>query len=259
MSWNIPSLVLNYTSGAAVAANRIVKLASDTTVIQGAAAADALIGVTNELAATASGQSLDIVMGGVAEIEAGGSITRGALITSDTVGRAVTATEDNRVIGVALKSASTSDIIPVLLGLSGQVTDSATFVQTGTITTAQLLALYTTEQVVIAAPGTNKAIIVIGATFMVDFASVAYEGVAAGENMELRYTGKSGALIMTIETDPFLTAAADAVVYQTPTSTALIIPVANAAIALCLAAGNIATGDSPLKYKIEYKVIDMVL
>jgi hypothetical protein len=225
MSWNIPSLVLNYTSGAAVAANRIVKLASDTTVTQGAAAADALIGVTNELAATASGQSLDIVMGGVAEIEAGGSITRGALITSDTVGRAVTATEDNRVIGVALKSASTSDIIPVLLGLSGQVTDSATFVQTGTITTAQLLALYTTEQVVIAAPGTNK----------------------------------SGALIMTIETDPFLTAAADAVVYQTPTSTALIIPVANAAIALCLAAGNIATGDSPLKYKIEYKVIDMVL
>ena len=173
MSWSIPNLVLNYTSGAAVAANRIVKLASDTTVIQGAASSDALIGVTNELAALASGVSLDIVMGGVAEVEAGGSITRGALITSDTVGRAVTATEDNRVIGVALKSASTSDIIPVLLGLSGQVTDSATFTATGTITTAQLLALYTTEQVVIAAPGTNKAIIVIGATFMLDFATVA--------------------------------------------------------------------------------------
>jgi hypothetical protein len=259
MSWNIPSLVLNYTSGAAVGANRIVKLASDTTVIQGATTSDGLIGVNNELAATASGQSLDIVMGGVAEVEAGGSITRGDLISSDTIGRAVTATEDNRIIGVALKSASTSDIIPVLLGLSGQVSDSATFVQTGTITTAQLLALYTTEQTVIAAPGTNKAIIVVGVTLMLDFATVAYDGVAAGENLEMRYTGKSGALIMTIETDPFLTSGADAVVYQTPTSTALIVPVANAAIVLCLASGNIATGDSPLKFKIEYKIIDTVL
>jgi hypothetical protein len=259
MSWNIPSLVLNYTSGAAVGANRIVKMASDTTVVQGAATSDSLIGVNNELAATASGQSLDIVMGGVAEVESGGSVTRGALVSSDTIGRAVTATEDNRVIGVALKSASTGDIIPVLLGLSGQVTDSATFVQTGTITTAQLLALYTTEQPVIAAPGANKAIIVIGVTLMLDFATTAYDGVAAGENLEIRYTGKSGALIMTIETDPFLTSAADAIIYCAPTTAAAIVPVANAPIVIDLASGNIATGDSPLKYKIEYKVIDTVL
>jgi hypothetical protein len=252
MSWNIPSLVLNYTSGAAVAANRIVKMASDTTVIQGAAAADSLIGVNTEL-------SLDIAMGGVAEIEAGGSITRGALVTSDTVGRAVTASEDNRVIGVALKSASTSGIIPVLLGLSGQVTDSATFVQTGTITTTQLLALYTTEQTVIAAPGENKAIIIVGITLMLDFATVAYDGVASGENIEVRYTGKSGALVCTVETDPFITSAADAIVYIEPTTAALIVPVANAPIVFFMAAGNIATGDSPLKYKIEYKIIDTVL
>jgi hypothetical protein len=259
MSWSIPDITVNYTSGAAVAANRIVKLASDTTVIQGAAAADALIGVNNELSATASGVSLDIVMGGIAEVEAGGSITRGALITSDTIGRAVTASEDNRVIGVALKSASTGDIIPVLLGPSGQVTDSASSVAAGTITTGQLLALYTTEQVIVAAPGANKAIVVIGITLMLDFATVAYDGVAAGENIEIRYTGKSGALIMTIETDPFLTSAADAIIYCAPTTAAAIVPVANAPVVIDLASGNIATGDSPIKYKVEYKIIDTVL
>jgi hypothetical protein len=250
MSWNIPSLVLNYTSGAAVAANRIVKMASDTTVIQGAASSDSLIGVNTELASTASGQSLDIQMGGIAEIEAGGSITRGALVTSDTVGRAVTASEDNRVIGVALKSASTSDIIPVLLGLSGQVTDSATFVTTGTLTTAEVLALYTTPITVVAAPGANKAVIIVGITLMLDFATTAYDGVAAGEDLEFRYTNGS---------DPFLTSSADAIRYVEPTTAAALIPVANAVIVARLASGNVATGDSPLKYKIEYKIIDTVL
>ena len=130
---------------------------------------------------------------------------------------------------------------------------------TVTITTGQLLALHATPKELVAAPGANKAIVLVGATLMLDFNSVAYDGVAAGEDLEIRYTNGAGQLVATIETDPFLTSAADAVRYVYPASTAAITPVANAALVMNLASAEIATGNSPLKVKVEYKIIDMVL
>jgi hypothetical protein len=101
----------NYLAAAAIAAFRIVKHGSnDGEVIQGAAATDALMGV-NDSVAPEAGERVDIVKSGMADVEYGGNVTRGAPLTSDSVGRAVTATvAGNRIIGFAEVSGVSGDI-----------------------------------------------------------------------------------------------------------------------------------------------------
>lgn len=112
-------LTKSYTAEGAISANRIVKPgANDWGVLQGAAATDALIGITTEIDA-ASGERVDVVHEGIADLKLGGTVARGALLTSDASGRGVTAAPaagtNNRVICAALISGVLDDIIPVLV------------------------------------------------------------------------------------------------------------------------------------------------
>ena len=111
-----PVLTKTYLAGAAINPFRIVKFgADDDHVIQGAAAADDLIGVVDRpRGATAAEDRVDVIHVGIADIEYGGTITRGALITSDSVGRAVAASPgagvNHAVIGRARKSGVLGDV-----------------------------------------------------------------------------------------------------------------------------------------------------
>ncbi len=112
-------LTKNQVAGADIIKYRILKHSAAETVIQAAAATDGLIGVCNEVAPL-SGQRCDVILMGIADIEAGAAITVDAPITSDSVGRAVTAAPaagtNNRVIGFALEAASAAgDVIRVLI------------------------------------------------------------------------------------------------------------------------------------------------
>lgn len=114
-----PTLTKNFNAGAAIAAYRIVKMgAADATVVQGAAATDFLMGVCTEIAA-ASGGRADVHIAGIADVEFGGTVTRGDEVTSDATGKAVAAAPaagvNNRIIGLALVSAVSGQIAPVLL------------------------------------------------------------------------------------------------------------------------------------------------
>lgn len=107
-----------FVAGAAIAAKRIVKLGSaDNAVIQAAAATDSLVGVSD--LAAASGEHVTVVMGGIAIVEYGGSITRGGLVTADANGKAVAAApaagSNNRIIGIAMVSGVSGDLGSVLL------------------------------------------------------------------------------------------------------------------------------------------------
>lgn len=109
----------NYTAGAAIAAFRIVKPgAADGEVVQAAAAADALMGVC-ESVGPASGERCDIVKVGIADVEFGGTVARGAPVTADANGKAVAAApaagSNVRIIGFAEVSAVAGDIAPVLI------------------------------------------------------------------------------------------------------------------------------------------------
>jgi len=109
----------NYTAGAAIAAFRIVKPgAADGEVVQAAAATDALMGVC-ESVGPASGERCDIVKVGIADVEFGGTVARGAPVTADANGKAVApapaAGSNVRIIGFAEVSAVAGDIAPVLI------------------------------------------------------------------------------------------------------------------------------------------------
>lgn len=112
-------LTKSYSAGGAISPNRIVKFGSnDYEVVQGAAAADALIGVTTEIDAS-SGERVDVIHAGIADVKLGGTVTRGGLVTSDASGQGVAAAPaagtNNRVIGTALVSGVSGDVIPVLI------------------------------------------------------------------------------------------------------------------------------------------------
>lgn len=249
------TLIKNYTAGAAIAAHSLVKLSADSTVIPATLATDAIVGVTTDIAA-ASGEPVDVVHLGLTWVKAGGVIARGALFSSDADALAATAAEDDRAIGMALVTTAANDLFPALIFPSGGISDSQDAVDSVTITAAQLKALNTAPIPLVAAPGAGKALMLLDAVLFMDYATTAYDGIAAGEDLNIRYTNGSGALLATIETTGFLDATADATRYVQPTTTAAVTPVANAPLVLYMATGDIATGDSPLKVRVRYRIID---
>jgi hypothetical protein len=117
-----PTQTKNYTAGAAVTKYRLVKFgATDGAVLTGAAATDLLIGV-NEALDVASGDRADVIRAGIAEVEYGGAVTRGAKLTSDASGKAVAAAPaadaNVHVIGIAEVSGVDGDIGSVFISPS---------------------------------------------------------------------------------------------------------------------------------------------
>jgi hypothetical protein len=117
-------------AGATVAARRIVKFGSgDTAVIQAAAATDFSIGVSD--LGGASGEPTDVILDGIALVEYGGDVTRGALLTADADGKAIVAAPaaeaTARIIGIAMIGGVSGDIGSVLLrqGAVSNATDGA--------------------------------------------------------------------------------------------------------------------------------------
>lgn len=254
-----PLLVKNFKATAAIGAFKLVKFGADDDHVSLADSATAgLIGAVNRIPAATAEDRVDVVVQGIATLVAGSGITRGDLLTSDSAGNAVTASEDNRVVGIALASASSGDQFPALLNPSGQVTDSATFVASGTIAAADVKTLNATPVTLVAAPGSGKALILLGATLFMDYASAGYDSVGTSDDLTLRYTNGSGGLLATVETTGFLDQTSDQTRYVYPVSTAAITPTANAPIVAHLSTGEIynAAGDSPLKYKVAYQIID---
>lgn len=116
-----PVLIKSYVAEAAVLPYRVVKFGTaDGVVIQSAAAADAHVGVADNLGKDTAGSRVDVVQGGIVEAEAGAAITRGALLSVDSSGRVITAAASAganvAVIGRALVSAGAAgEIINILL------------------------------------------------------------------------------------------------------------------------------------------------
>lgn len=113
------SLTKNFTAETAVTRRRIVRFgSSDTAVVLATAVTDGLLGVSTEIDSVA-GETCDVRLTGIAEVEYGGTIARGAYVTVDTQGRAVAAAPatgvNNSIVGVAVVSGVLGDIGAVLI------------------------------------------------------------------------------------------------------------------------------------------------
>jgi hypothetical protein len=132
-----------------------------------------------------------------------------------------------------------------------------------TITSAELLALFTTPISILAAPGAGFANVIEGIS-LYKAAGTAYAGVATGEDLMVSYTNAAGAQIGQVETTGFLDQAtaqhrymrAYGFVAAAPVSS--ITPVDNGAIVISLLVGNIITGTSDLKLRIFYRTVPTV-
>ncbi|HPU16912.1 MAG TPA: DUF2190 family protein [Polymorphobacter sp.] len=121
MAGHTPTEINSYIAGAAVTRRRIVKWgAADGQILLGAAVGDFLMGVSSGTDA-AINEPTDVVQGGIADVEYGGVVTRGAPLTSDATGRAVVAAPaagvNNRIVGFAEVSGVLGDIGAVRLAI----------------------------------------------------------------------------------------------------------------------------------------------
>jgi len=115
--------IKKFTAEAIVSPRRIVKFGtSDSEVLQNAAATTKGFGVADSLGGEAIGDSVDVVMAGIAEVEYGGTVTRGDDLVADSVGRAVVAAAaagvNDHVIGMCMKSGVVGDIGEVFLSVA---------------------------------------------------------------------------------------------------------------------------------------------
>lgn len=111
-------LAKNYVADVAIPAFRIVKLGTaDDRITLATGTFDASIGVSMDIAASV-GERCDVQLAGIAYVEAGQGILRGAFVTSDASGRGITAAPaagaNQAVIGRALETAAAGDVIRVL-------------------------------------------------------------------------------------------------------------------------------------------------
>ena len=118
-----PLLINSFAATAALAAYTAVKFgADDNTVVAATTATDNVIGFTDEIGMTASalnmGLKVNVVVAGIAEATAGGTVTRGDRLTVNAAGQVVTAAAGNVQCGVAMASAVANSVIPVLINLS---------------------------------------------------------------------------------------------------------------------------------------------
>lgn len=131
-----------------------------------------------------------------------------------------------------------------------------------TVTSAQLLALFATPITLVAAPGANFALILDSAVLHKP-AGTAYGGIAAGEDLSIKYTNAAGAAVGGCEATGFLdqTTAQTRFLrgYNAASGVSDITPVANAPLVLHMLTGEITTGDSNLLVRVYYRVVPTVL
>ena len=114
-----PLLMKAFTAGGAISPYRLVRFSAADTVVQAAAATESMFGVNTDLTIV-SGERVEVLVQGIAWVEAGAAITLGGLVTADSLGRGVVAAPaagvNNRHVGIALDAAvAAGDQIRVLL------------------------------------------------------------------------------------------------------------------------------------------------
>ena len=112
-----PGLIKTFIADGEILMDRFVAIGSEGKVSQADSESQFVFGVTDRLGCD-DGDHIDVVLSGIVEVKAGGSITAPALVTNNANGEAVAATAGDQVIGLAITSASSGEVVSVLLGFS---------------------------------------------------------------------------------------------------------------------------------------------
>ena len=121
------------------------------------------------------------------------------------------------------------------------------------LTTAELLALFTTPKSLVEAQGTGTIIEFVSSLLAYEYNSIVYTIGTAG-NLQIKYTDGSGNAVST-------TRAATGFVDQASDQLSLlekvggtVVPIDNAALVLTCATANPTAGNSPINITVYYRV-----
>lgn len=124
------------------------------------------------------------------------------------------------------------------------------------LTAAQVVALAATPVEVIGKPAAGKFIEIISVHAWLDFASAAYDAVAATDYLQLRYTNASGAkLLQDIDPSGFGDAVADAHLVIGHADS--LVPLNAKVVASLAGSWYTAAGDSPIVLEVLYRLRDL--
>ena len=122
-----------------------------------------------------------------------------------------------------------------------------------TLTTAEILAIFTTPKELVAAPGANKVLQFMGGAAFLDFNSIAYTTYGI---VTVKYTDGSGTAVSEPVAADKLVQSADDVIAEVCQLSADAELTQNAALVLACDTGNPLAGDSPIRFKIFYRILD---
>lgn len=146
---------------------------------------------------------------------------------------------------------------PVHGGVTIEGAQLRTFRARVVVAAADVLTLNATPVAIVPAPGAGLAAIFEGAMIR-KAAGTAYAGIAAGEDLSVKYTDASGAEVAQCEATGFLDQTTNQIRWVRPHAAAsggsAITPVENAALVLHMLVGEIITGDSDLEIEVHYRI-----
>jgi len=146
------------------------------------------------------------------------------------------------------------NIISSIANLSSNMDSVKIYSQSGTIETADVKTLNASPVVIVPKPGVGVFLEVVSFELFMDYETTAYDGIAADEDLSLEYetTGQ----IFSIEATGFLDQASDQ--RRCAHNVSHLVGI-NEALVLKMLNGEIATGDSPLKYKVNYRILEAIV
>jgi hypothetical protein len=123
---------------------------------------------------------------------------------------------------------------------------------TTTLSTAQILANYTTPITLVAAPGAGKALIFHGAEVFLDFGGTAFVA-GTNEDFQIQYDGGTACSELALQVN-LIEASADVYYWMNPKQSVII---ANQELEAATITGNVATGNGAMKIKCFYSVLTL--
>lgn len=94
-----------------------VKVDSNGNVISASTAGEAVIGIIQNTGKL--GDPIKVGIGGISKAKTAGAITAGGYVSTNASGLFIAATTGHKVVGTALVTAASGDVIPVLLAPPG--------------------------------------------------------------------------------------------------------------------------------------------
>ena len=110
-----PMLIKTFNADGDIGDDKFIVLKNDGSVSQANSASQYILGATDRLGAR-HGDKIDVILQGIAEVQAGETITAPAVVTANDHGQAVVAPNGNPSAGLAITSAAAGEVVSVLLG-----------------------------------------------------------------------------------------------------------------------------------------------